>query len=127
MESILKYYISTNGSVKTAQDLLSILNRGHVVTNGNFFIKPTNNFYVLANTNSYNRLTEALGYFTQGPVNNGFDTYISQLLGILDSDHIGYLNEQGLVEATSDPSLLGLFMNNFDFSGSGGDDLVSNA
>lgn len=63
--------------------------------------------------------------FTNGPVLNGFDGYVSRLLGIINNDTQTSLFSSGIIEATSDSSLLGLLIDNFDFSGSGGRDLIS--
>ena len=122
MENILNYYIKTNGSIKQSSDLYDFLdNGGQVITNGGTFLIPTNHLYFIGNFNRYNDFSNFLKSFGNGPVVNGFDGYISRLLGIIDGETQASLFSSGIIEATSDSSLLGLLIDNFDFSGSGGD------
>jgi len=127
MENILNYYIKTNGSIKQASNLYDFLdNGGQVITNGGTFQIPTNSLYFIGNFNRYKDFTDSLTSFQNGPVNNGFDANVSKLLGkIIDGETQMRIVLFGIIEATSDASLLGLLVDNFDFSGSGGRDLLT--
>lgn len=121
MENILSYYVVTNGVAKDLRSLDRILDKGQLITNGGFFSKPKDGFYIIASTQTYLKFIDAFKPgFNPGPVSNNFTQSITRLTQILTPQAVIDLNEKGIVEATSDSSLLGFFIDNYDFSGSEG-------
>jgi hypothetical protein len=101
MKDILKYFINycKNSSGQFSVEAMDrLLDKGFVITNSdNEFKKPTKNLYVLGDTQSFQKIQEALSDFPERTNDNGFQNNLVRLQNLLGNDY-QTLEEIGLVE-----------------------------
>jgi len=120
METILEYFITTNGVGKNPDLLSQILDDGQIINNGGRFKIPSQNLYLLANVSSYGRFTDQFDDIPYGPVNNGFDGYLATLENSLNEVQKTELQQTGVTEASYDPSIFGYLNTTYDFTSQSG-------
>ena len=101
MKDILKYFINycKNSSGQFSLEAMDrLLDKGFVITNSdNEFKKPTKNLYVLGDTQSFQKIQEALPDFPERTNDNGFQNNLVKLQNLLGNNY-QLLEEIGLVE-----------------------------
>jgi hypothetical protein len=110
MKDILRYFINyckDSSGQFSVQAMDRLLDKGFVITNSNnVFKKPSKNFYVLSNVETFQKFIDAVtpGTFSERQTDNGFENGIFKLQALLKNNY-EIFQQGGLAELIDGESI----------------------